>query len=102
MAGTISPGQALTPNLNVFAPATMGGDQWGANGGGQIAVGGGVTGQTGYTKPIAATLCNGETATTYVPPSPTPLRAVLSAENNTALSGQTPDNTLASGGTNAG
>lgn len=102
MAGAVSPGQVLTPNPNVYAPAGNGGDVWGANGGGQVAVGGGVTGQTGFTKPVAATLCDGETATNYLPPAPVPLRSVLSSENSTALSGQTLDSSLASGGTNAG
>lgn len=35
-----SGGQNLTPYQNVFAPAGFGGDRWGANGGGQVAVGG--------------------------------------------------------------
>ena len=99
MAGSVSPGQTLTPNLNVFAPATYYGDTWGANGGGQGAIGGGVVGQTGFTKPIAVTLCNGETAANYRPLTPS---TVLGAENNTALSGQTLDSALVKGGTNAG
>jgi len=102
MAGQVSPGQKLTPNPNVSAPAGNGGDLWGANGGGITPVGGGAVDQTGYVKPVAITPSDCETATNYLPPSPVPLRSVLSAENNTALSGQTQDSALASGGSNAG
>ena len=102
MAGQVTGGQVLTPNPNVFAHAGTGGDTWGANGGGQVAIGGGATDQTGYVKPVAITPSDCETATNYLPPSPVPLRSVLSAENNTALSGQTKDSALASGGSNAG
>src|SRR6202035_488813 len=35
-----SGGQNLTPYQNVFAPVQMGGDLWGANGGGATPVGG--------------------------------------------------------------
>jgi hypothetical protein len=99
MAGTISPGQILTPNPNVLAVAGMGGDVWGANGGGAVAIGGGATDQTGYVKPVAITPSDGETATTYLPGGP---RTVLGQENAALLSGQTPDSALASGGSNAG
>lgn len=40
MAGTAVGGQQLTPYQNVTAPAGMGGDLWGANGGGITPVGG--------------------------------------------------------------
>ena len=99
MAGNVTGGQVLTPNNNVFAPAGMGGDLWGANGGGITPVGGGATDQTGYVKPIAATASDGDTATNYLPGTPRP---VLALENSAALSGQTQDSTLASGGSNAG
>jgi hypothetical protein len=103
MAGTISPGQTLTPNPNVLAVAGMGGDVWGANGGGAVAIGGGVTGQTGYGKPVAATLSDGETATTYMQSTQTAnFPSVKGQESNAAVSGQTLDSTLASGGNNAG
>jgi hypothetical protein len=39
VAGLASGGQQLTPNLNVTAPAGVGGDVWGANGGGITPVG---------------------------------------------------------------
>lgn len=65
MAGIPSGGQTLTPNPNVNAPAGFGGDLWGANGGGITPVGGGVTGQTGYDKPVAVTLSDAETQTNY-------------------------------------
>lgn len=108
MAGTVSPGQLLTPNPNMFAPAGMGGDTWGANGGDDTPIGGGATDQTGYVKPIAITPSYCETATNYIP-SALPVtakgpitRTVLSQESNTLLSNQTQDSALASGGSNAG
>ncbi len=108
MAGSVSPGQTLTPNPNVLAVAGMGGDVWGANGGGAIAVGGGATDQTGYVKPVAITPSDCETATNYIP-SAAPLTmkgpvigTVLGQQNNDMLSGQTQDSALASGGSNAG
>lgn len=55
MAGQASGGQNLTPNRNVSAPAGFGGDRWGANGGGITPMAG--------SKPVAATLADGETAT---------------------------------------
>jgi len=103
MAGTASVGQQLTPNPNVFAHAGTGGDTWGANGGGQVAAGGGVTDQTGYVKPIASTLCDGETATNYIAPAQIPRTgSMLSRESNGSSSGQSLDNTIGGGGTNAG
>ena len=99
MAGTISPGQVLTPNLNVFAVAGNGGNVWGANGGGAVAVGGGATDQTGYVKPVAITASDGETATNYIPSTQRP---VLGQENSALLSGQVLDSALPSGGYNAG
>ena len=108
MAGQASVGQRLTPNPNVFAHAGTGGDTWGANGGGQVAVGGGAVDQTGYVKPIAITPSDCETATNYIP-SALPVtakgpitRTVLGQENIGALSGQTQDSALAGGGSNAG
>jgi hypothetical protein len=103
MAGRASGGQQLTPNQNVFALVQMGGDTWGANGGGAVAVGGGATDQTGYVKPIAITPSDCETQTNYIPSmlSAVP-RTVIGLESNAALSGQTPDSALAAGGSNAG
>lgn len=108
MAGQASGGQVLTPNPNVTAVAGMGGDVWGANGGGAVPIGGGATDQTGYVKPIAITPSDGETATNYIPSAlpaaakGSPTRTVLGQESNTALSNQTLDSALASGGSNAG
>jgi len=108
MAGQVSPGQKLTPNPNVLAVGGNGGDVWGINGGGAVAIGGGATDQTGYVKPVAITPSDCETATNYIP-SALPVtakgpitRTVLGQENITQLSGQTQDSALASGGSNAG
>lgn len=108
MAGGVSPGQILTANPNVFAPVRVGGDLWGANGGGAVAVGGGATDQTGYVKSIAITPSDCETATNYIPSSlpatakAPPTRTVLGQENSGQLSLNFLDNALASGGSNAG
>lgn len=99
MAGGISPGQTLTPNPNVTAVAGMGGDVWGANGGGAVPIGGGVAGASGYTYPVAMTIADGQTAANYLPGTPSTVKA---QESNAALSGQTLDTSLASGGSNAG
>src|ERR1700679_606726 len=101
MAGTVSPGQLLTPNRNVFAVAGHGGNKWGAFGGGIVAIGGGATDQTGYVKPVAATAADGETATNYLPGAQ-PVATVIGQESNTALSGQVLDNALPVGTSNAG
>jgi hypothetical protein len=99
-------GQNLSANPNVFAPATMYGDKWGANGGDQVAVGGGATDQTGYVKPMAITPASCESATNYQDPGlstanvPTQ-KSRLSNLNSDALSGQTQD-PLSSVGNNAG
>lgn len=104
MAGSVSPGQTLTPNPNVLAVAGMGGDVWGANGGGAIAVGGGAVDQTGYVKPIAITPSDCETATNYIPSAvrATLVRTVLGQESTALLSGQALDSSLVAGGSNAG
>lgn len=93
----------LTPNPNVFALVQMGGDTWGANGGGAVAVGGGATDQTGYVKPIAITPSDCETATNYIPSTVKAVqRTVIGQESAALLSNQTQDSALASGGSNAG
>lgn len=103
MAGQASGGQTLTQNPNVLAVAGNGGDTWGANGGGAVAVGGGATDQTGYVKPVAITPCDCETATNYIPSTQRAvIRTVLGQENIGALSGQTQDSAISSGGSNAG
>jgi hypothetical protein len=99
-------GQNLSANPNVFAIAQMGGDIWGANGGGAVAVGGGATDQTGFIKPVAVTLGSAESATNYQDPGLStanrPLQqSRLGLLNSDALSGQTQD-PLSSVGNNAG
>lgn len=108
MAGQASGGQTLTPNRNVNAPAGMGGDLWGAYGGGITPVGGGVSGIDGYDKPVAVTLSDGESANNYeVSPIPVsgkgaPTQSLKSQQSSAQLSGQVFDDSLASGGSNAG
>jgi hypothetical protein len=100
-------GQNLSPNPNVFAIMRMGGDTWGANGGGAVAVGGGATDQTGYLKPVVITPSSCETATNFLDSAPvyTTNRPAgdsrLGQQNKDALSGQTQD-PLSSVGNNAG
>lgn len=62
MAGQASGGQSLTPNRNVNAPAGIGGDLWGANGGGIAPVGGGVNAVTNVKQAIS----NGQRETNSV------------------------------------
>jgi len=99
MTGKASGGQQLTPNRNVTARAGVGGDVWGANGGGITPIGGGVSGQTGYDKPVAVTAADGETATNYLA---TANSSVLGQENIGVLTGQTADSSLPAGNGNAG
>ena len=99
-------GQNLSANPNVFAIAQMGGDTWGANGGGAVAVGGGATDQTGYLKPVVITPSSCEMATNYLDTgngtANTPITATRQGLlNSDALSGQTQD-PLSSVGNNAG
>ena len=100
-------GQNLSANPNVFAIAQMGGDIWGANGGGAVAVGGGATDQTGYLKPAVITPSSCETASNFLDSAPlgtvnrpTP-GTRLGQMNSDALSGQTQE-PLSSTGNNAG
>ena len=98
-------GQNLSSNPNVFAPAGVLGDKWGANGGDQNAVGGGATDQTGYLKSVIVTPSSAETATNFLSPAPSTNVPVpgtrLARLNSDALSGQTND-PLSSVGNNAG
>jgi hypothetical protein len=84
MAGQASGGQQLTPNPNVNAPAGIGGDLWGANGGGITPIGGGINGVTN----VKQTLSNGqrETNSNYIPGSTT-----LAGLSNGAVQCQTAD-----------
>jgi hypothetical protein len=101
MAGTVLGGQTLTPNPNVTASAGMGGDRWGANGGGITPIGNGVSGQTGWNSPVAQTLSDGETATTYIT-APLPNASAKQQESICALLGLTADTSLPSGNSNMG
>ena len=100
-------GQNLSADPNVFAPATRYGDKWGANGGDQVAVGGGATDQTGYLKPVVITPSSCETATNYLDTTLTtanvPIHDTrLGSLNKDTLLGQTPDPLGPVVGNNAG
>lgn len=102
MSGQASGGQKLTPNPNVFAPVIQGGSIWGANGGGAVAIGGGAVDQTGFIKPVASTLTDGETAMNYIPSTlKTNIGSVIGQESVGSISAAARD-TLTSGGSNAG
>src|ERR1700730_5187943 len=103
MAGQASGGQILTPNKNLTAVAGRGGDKWGANGGDINPIGGGVSGQTGWNKPVGHTCANGETATNYLPDvSSIGLSSVLARESTGALDDHIADASIPAGGSNAG
>jgi hypothetical protein len=108
VTGQASGGQTLTPNPNVNAPAGLGGDLWGANGGGITAIGNGVTGQTGWDERVAPAQNRGLTAGNYeVSPIPVnakgaPTQSVKTQESNGALSELSLDDALPSGGSNQG
>jgi hypothetical protein len=105
---TVAGGQQLTPNPNVTAVAGMGGDKWGANGGGINPIGGGVTGVQGWDERLKVTTSDGQRTTTYeVNPIPViakgaPTQSVLSQVSNSALSELSFDDTLPGGGSHAG
>jgi hypothetical protein len=94
-------GQMLTPNGNVNAPAGIGGNLWGANGGGITPIGNGVSGQTGWNAPVAQTLSDGETATNYIV-SPVPNSSAKQQESIAALLGLTADSSLQNGNSSMG
>lgn len=98
MAGQASGGQALKPNPNVNAPAGFGGGKWGANGGGIVPIGNGLTGILGWDAPIKATLCDSETADNYQ----TAKIALQVQQSTGALKNATFDDSLPSGGGNSG
>lgn len=108
MAGIPSGGQQLTPNPNVFARAGFGGDIWGANGGGDVAIGGGVSGVAGWDERLAATISDGQTCANYeqspipVPAKGAPTQSVLTQTSQGALSRGSFDDTLFSGGSTQG
>ena len=101
MAGQVLGGQKLTPNPNVNAPAGMYGGLWGANGGSITPIGGGVSGQTGWNSPVAQTLADGETATTYIT-APLPNASAKQQESIGVLTGGKADSSLPSGNSNMG
>lgn len=108
MTGQASPGVILTPNPNVNAPAGVGGDLWGANGGGITPVGGGVAGQTGWDERVAPAQSNGQTAANYEQ-SPIPIKAkgaptqsVLTQQAAARILGTAKDSALLAGGSNQG
>lgn len=90
MAGQASGGQKLTPNPNVSAPAGYGGNLWGANGGGITPY------STSDT--VAGTQARAQTATNLQ----TPKQSLGEQINRDALTAQTLDSALASGGSNQG
>jgi hypothetical protein len=93
-------GQPGQLNPNVTASAGNGGDIWGANGGGVTPVGGGVTGQTGYDRPIMVTMSDAERRTTYqiTPNNPSLVQQV----STTAIPTTTLDSSLPPGGGSSG
>lgn len=90
MTGQASGGQALTPNLDINAPAGTQGDLWGKYGGGIVPVG---------NKPVAVTVSDGETAANY---AVTPAASVISQESTGALNKLTLDSSLPAGAGNFG
>lgn len=108
MAGQASGGQTLTPNPNVYAPGGIGGDRWGANGGGITPIGNGVTGPSGWDERVAATASDGQTAENLeLNPIPltargAPTQSVKSQSSNGSLSQQSLDDALPGGGSNTG
>lgn len=93
MAGQASGGQKLTPNPNVNAPAGIGGDVWGANGGGITPY------QTSDS--LAGTQSRAQTASNYQPPA-SPPQPLARNESNGSLGLQTLDSNIAGGGSNQG
>jgi len=74
---TIAGGQSLTLNPDSFAPAGIGGDRWGANGGGITPVGNGVPGQTGYDRSVKVVASDGERQVNYIAAIPSPNQSLL-------------------------
>lgn len=106
--GQASGGQSLTPNNNVNAPAGIGGDRWGANGGGITPIGGGISGQGGWDERIAIASGDGQLAANYET-SPIPLTVkgaptltVMEQQSNTTVLGSAPADSLPGGGANKG
>jgi len=93
MAGQASGGQTLTPNPNVNAPAGIGGDLWGANGGGITPY------QTSDS--LGGTQSRAQTASNYQPAA-APAQALARNESNASLGLQTLDTSIATGGNNQG
>jgi hypothetical protein len=91
-------GETWTPNPNVTAPAGVGGDKWGANGGGITPVGGGLIGQTGFDTPVKVTVSDGQRGLNYLIDPVNANKSVGRQMSDTHLEGHTPDDTLPPGG----
>jgi hypothetical protein len=95
------------PIYNVANPvAGLGGDKWGAYGGGQTPIGGGVFGPTGYDRPIAVTVADCERAANYIVSggqnqAGAPI-SVVGAQADAALPATTFDDTLPTGDSTTG
>lgn len=98
-------GQQFSPNPNVNAPAGRGGAKWGANGGGITPIGGGVSGQQGWDTPVIEALSRDEDNASFILNSgarqPETL-TIASEMSKGALDAHTPDDSLPTGGSNAG
>jgi hypothetical protein len=83
----------------------VGGDLWGANGGGITPVGGGVTGQAGWDERVGATVSDGQTAGNFQLNSTQrgqPMIPLQQQTSNAALSCGSFDDALPTGGSNQG
>lgn len=79
-------GQTLTPNPDVYAPAGMGGDLWGANGGGITP--------TAQPRPPLANLSRGVRDASWVLDAKNS-RALAAGLSNASVSGKTADQVYA-------
>jgi hypothetical protein len=97
--GNASGGQQLTVNPNVNAPAGVGGDQWGANGGGITPIGGGVAGQDGWSPPLKVTLSDAQRQASY---QDNEFNSVMQEASDTQITLQEPDGILPFGNSTSG
>lgn len=91
LSGVVPP-PPTSPPQNITAPAGVGGDQWGANGGGIVPAG---------TKPIAATLADASRQNNYqpIPTTVAPERGSVGEQiSHAALDRVTPDSAIGFGG----
>ena len=107
-AGRLNPdGQTLTSWKNVQAIAGVGGDIWGANGGGATPIGGGSAGQTGWDPSIKTLLSDAEVSANYETALPgtvlgTTPASIESQMSTGALPAQTKDSSIQAGNSNSG